>query len=268
MQTPLWHVLRTAAAKSTPTVCRSVAGRRFPFPKRSFHVAPGRRRQDEPTEPHELPEVARNHIIDQLLPPQSEGSQEGESQDESQEVTEGFSGVPPSPPGAKDPGPYGSASRRAYRNVKRPPSQPPQLPTWFIEGNVTLREENEANPKDVYQGGMLEQKARIQNDKTVDDPKSRRGEEITEAGESAEKDALYSIDTNVFTEIRHMLSAGLNIPRDPDNTSSARPHVVLHCPQEVGFFGPTAFSNHYDAYLDMEILITKIGRAVRSFWTC
>lgn len=273
MHTPAWQALRLAACKPKHGVCRFLVGRRFPTFKRSFHIAPARRRQDEPTEPPELPEAAQNHIVDQLLSPQPAGAQEVEAE----EVTETFNGTPPNLPSSKDPSPYGSASRRAFRNVKRPPTAPPQLPSWFIDGNVTLSEENGVNPADLHRGGSLEKldqklKIRIQNVRGEGEGQAPDSADSMDPHREAEKGALYSVDASVYLEVQDMISAGLNIPRDPDNASSARPHLVLHCPQEGGVFFLDYLVKHFALVSNADIVrvdaqdIAEIGgRYIRDF---
>ncbi|KAG7008157.1 hypothetical protein G7Y79_00007g022820 [Physcia stellaris] len=271
MHTPAWQALRLAALRHNPLVCRFIAGRRFPTSKRSFQSVPQRNRQDEPPEPSELPEAVQNHIVEQYLPPQSSEGQEVEAE----EVAESFGGTPPHPSNSKDPSPYGSASRRAFRNVKRPPATPPALPSWFLEGNVTLKEENGVNPADLYRGGSLEQlnrnlKTRIYNARVEEEGKTSPG--AADSAWKSEKDALYSIDASVYQEIRDMISAGLNIPRDPDNSSSSRPHLILHCPQEGGTYFLDFLVKHFALLSETDIVridaqdIAEIGgRYIKDF---
>lgn len=271
MHTPAWQALRLAARRPNLIVCRFIAGRRFPTSKRSFHIAPGRRRQDEPPEPSELPEAAQNHIVEQLLSQQSSEGQEVEAE----EVGESFSGTPPHSSNSKDPSPYGSASRRAFRNVKRPPTAPPGLPSWFLEGNVTLKEENSVNPADLYRGGSLEQlnqnlKAKLHNVGAEQEGKTPPG--ASDSAWKSEKDALYSIDASVYQEIRDMISAGFNIPRDPENSSSSRPHLILHCPQEGGTYFLDFLVKHFALLSETDLVridaqdIAEIGgRYIKDF---
>ena len=271
MHTPAWQALRLAARRPNTIVCRFIAGRRFPASKRSFQIVLQRRRQDEPPEPSELPEAVQNHIVEHLLSPQSSEGQEGEAE----EVAEGFSGTPPHPSNSKDPSPYGSASRRAFRNVKRPPASPPALPSWFLEGNVTLKEENGVDPADLYRGGSPEQlnqnlKAKIHIVGAEEERKTNPG--TADSAWKSEKDALYSIDASVYQEIRDMISAGLNIPRDPDNSSSSRSHLILHCPQDGGTYFLDFLVKHFALFSETDIVridaqdIAEIGgRYIKDF---
>ncbi|KAL8786373.1 MAG: hypothetical protein Q9195_008238 [Heterodermia aff. obscurata] len=248
MHSPVLITLRTAAGRTNSSACRHIAGRRFPISKRPFHVEQRRRQQNDPTEPSDVPETAQNHDFDHGPPSQPAENQEIESE----EVPERFNSAPPNTPSSTDPSPYGSAWRRAFRNHKRPPISPPQLPSWFIDGNVTLWEDNALGPAGLHPGGTgrpkLElsrslglflhglEKVPISTEAEGGDQAAPGAEYILPHDENSDEDALYSIDAAVYLELQRMISAGLNIPRDPDNASSSRPHLVLNCPQQGGTF--------------------------------
>ena len=256
---PALQALRAAACKRTPAPCLFLAGRRFPVSQRSFRAAAARKNQDEPPE---LPPGLQNHIVHEFTLRQA-SSEDPEA--DTEEVTGGPNGGPSNPPNPKDTGPYGSASRRALRNVKRPPISPPQLPSWFIEGNVMLRENSDVDLEELDHGKgpkkppfEREQSSTPTADtQTAADEKAGEEEVIAEATDTEkrpEKETLYSIDPNVWLEIHAMISAGIKVPRDPDNTSSTRPHILLHCPQDGGTFFLDHLVKHFAVRFNADLL--------------
>lgn len=262
---PAFQVLRAAACKRILAPCQFLAGRRFPASQRSFRAAAARRNQDEPPE---LPPGLQNHIVHEFTIRQASPE---DPEADSEEVTGGSNGGSSNPPNPKDTGPYGSASRRALRNVKRPPISPPQLPSWFIEGNVTLRENNDVDLEELDHGKGLEPiKKRAKPPSTraplttsttetqiSENGVEEKGEATAEATGSEkqpEKETLYSIDPNVWLEIHAMISAGINVPRDPDNASSMRPHIILHCPQDGGTFFLDHLVKHFALQFHADLL--------------
>ncbi|KAL8657915.1 MAG: hypothetical protein Q9226_001440 [Calogaya cf. arnoldii] len=103
---------------------------------------------------------------------------------------------------------YGSASRRAGRNIKKSNGIPPcHLPQRFLEQNVTIDYHETLAP-------------------------------LQSAVDRKERSAVPSIeelDLNVWLEIELMVRAGLEPPaasHDADAPFSAKQHLVLHCPRE------------------------------------
>ena len=260
---PVLQTLRAAACKRTSVPCRFLAGRRLSASQRFFRAAAARRSQDEPPE---LPPGLQNHIVHEFTLRQSSPE---DPEADTEEVTGGSNGGPSNPPNPKDTGPYGSASRRALRNVKRPPMGPPQLPGWFIEGNVTLRENNDVDLEELDYGKGLEaikkrakplpmrESSSMSNTEAQASEVRKEGEAAAEDVDSkkqSEKETLYSIDPNVWLEIHAMISAGINIPRDPENASSARPHIILHCPQDGGTFFLDHLVKHFALQFHADLL--------------
>lgn len=283
--TPALQALRAAACRRLPIPCRFLAGRRFPPSQRSFRATSARKRQDDPPEPSEIPEALQNHIVEEHTV--QEPPEDAEAAD-IEEVTENTNGAPSNPPNPKDTSPYGSASRRAFRNIKRSPLSPPQLPSWFIEGNVTLRESNEVDLEELDHGKNLEiMKKRVKALSTrelssisiaetgpLGEGKGVQTEANAEASNpeaSPERAALYSIDPNVWLEIHAMISAGINIPRDPES-ASPRPHIILHCPQDGGTFFLDHLVRHFAVHFHADLVridaqdIAEIGgRYIKDF---
>ena len=289
MQPSACHALRLVTSKSLLVPCRFLTGRRFPTSHRYFRAVPAQRRQDEPSDPPEVPEDVRN-IIHQFVPVQSQENTEAAAE----QVIENGQGPPSNGSSSKDAGPYGSASRRAFRNVKKPPPSPPQLPTWFLNDNVTLREHNDINPDDldvlrehrVRQEQVREIKAiarRIgkhdfssvtgpESTKAADNTPGEASVQNTNAEEQGSHKAFYALDSHIWLEVKAMIAAGLNIPRDSENASSMRPHIMLHCPQEGGTFFLDFLTQYLALSFDADLIridaqdIAEIGgRYIRDF---
>lgn len=146
--------LRALYKYSNLQACHFVAGRRFPIPKRSFHISRRRLQQNDPAKGSE---TAWTHVAEEpSKPPKADiNSQEVE------EVVDHADGGPYTPSKPVDRSNYGSGAKRAGRNIKRPIQLPPlQIPHWFVERNVVLREviSKEVNVRHV-QPKMLESSA-------------------------------------------------------------------------------------------------------------
>ena len=133
MHAPAWQALRALSSRSQYIPCRYILGRRYCITRRSFRTSPSKARDQDPSE---VPESAYQHVADLPAP-----LKEDAAIPEAEEVTEAFGGAPEPPTNGKDRSGYGSATRRAGRNVKRREVPPPQLPQWFLDRNVYLRED-------------------------------------------------------------------------------------------------------------------------------
>lgn len=101
--------------------------------KRSFLTSLRRRNQDDPTKGSE---PSLSHIYEELPTPPTAANFPKEA-----EEAVDADGGPYIPSKPIDKSNYGSASRRAGRNVKKVKELPPlQIPGWFLDANVILRE--------------------------------------------------------------------------------------------------------------------------------
>ncbi|CAO1604452.1 hypothetical protein XANCAGTX0491_008009 [Xanthoria calcicola] len=124
---------------------------------------------------------------------------------------------------------YGSASRRAGRNIKKPAEVPPcHLPRRFLEKNVTVG----------YREAVDELRASKQSavDKKVAWDTPRADWRFPDYSE-AEQLVFEQIDLrypHVLHEISLMVRAGLEPPAasHADAPFSAKQHLLLHCPRE------------------------------------
>lgn len=102
--------------------------------KRSFLTSLRHRNQDDPTKGSE-PSII--HVFEELPTPPKGPNVSKEGEDE----VEDADGGPYTPSKPIDKSNYGSASRRAGRNLKKVKELPPlQIPGWFLDANVILRE--------------------------------------------------------------------------------------------------------------------------------
>lgn len=105
-------------------------------PKRSFLTSLRRSNKDDPTKGSK---TSLSHTYEELpTPPQAANAPKG-----AEDAVEDMDGGPYSPSKPIDKSNYGSASRRAGRNIKKVKEIPPlQIPGWFLDANVILREAN------------------------------------------------------------------------------------------------------------------------------
>ncbi|KAL9039450.1 MAG: hypothetical protein Q9180_002522 [Flavoplaca navasiana] len=143
----------------------------------------------------------------------------------------------PESPGPGDPKPakpvdkahYGSASRRAGRNIRKPTDIPPcHLPQRFLEQNVIIGyretlDKNIASLRSVVGNGDG-------SDNTTVEPSLRDAF-------ADEQRAVHGIRKgypDVWNEIRFMVGGCLNPPASPHTSApfTVKQHLVLHCPRE------------------------------------
>ena len=245
MRTSIWRILQAIPSRSRPQACRFVAGRRLPFPQRSFHTSSSPRREENP------PDAAWSNFVEQPVdipnPEQTPFVQDF--------PTEDSNGAPDNPPKPKDRSNYGSASRRAGRNVRPREKIPPvHIPPWFLACNVILRGDRANAPKEdgsmtlIRLGDLAANQAaqsQAQNgaedtSSVVEAPKNQdsdgRHQETDEAPSSKSRPVTPLLDTINMLEISSIVSAGLQIPswERAEIAASPKPHVVLFCPKNGG----------------------------------
>lgn len=120
---------------------------------------------------------------------------------------------------------YGSASRRAGRNIKKPAEVPPcHLPRRFLENNVFVRFPFDAAsvPSGIDKKTGLDKKAALDTSRDAIEAEELFSDQI---------DLRYP---PVLLEIALMVRAGLEPPAasHADAPLSANPHFLLHCPRE------------------------------------
>ena len=152
----------------------------------------------------------------------------------------------------RDKSSYGSATRRAGRNIRRGREVPRiRIPDWFLERNITLFEER------VHNNELREHESTEAARSTKVTPKlwirTLSGklvstlEECAVPGHSVQRAAdrtseiermegAYEVDADVVREIDVMINAGLR----PSSTNQAagstasKPHLLLQCPTDGG----------------------------------
>lgn len=245
MRTSIWRILQAIPSRSRPQACRFVAGRRLPLSQRSFHTSPNPRREENP------PDAASSNFVEQpddiSNPEQTPFVQDFPTADPN--------GAPDNPPKPKDRSNYGSASRRAGRNVKPREKLPPvHIPPWFLASNVILRGDRADAPKKDESMTLIRlgdlaanQAAQGQAQNGVEDTSS-----VVEASENQDSDGHHQktdqapssksrpatplLDTINMLEISSIVSAGLQVPswERAEIAASPKPHVVLFCPKNGG----------------------------------
>ncbi|KAL8708561.1 MAG: hypothetical protein Q9220_006614 [cf. Caloplaca sp. 1 TL-2023] len=215
---------------------RRILKHRYTNPHRSLHSSP---RHLQLNYPPDVPEAARNHVAD--LPAQPLETVNGASSEA--ESLGGSGNDPEKPVKPVDKSNYGSASRRAGRNLRKLKEIPPfQLPNSFLLKNVILRErfddkfgrhQSETNtgdftpttdlslPQDESLLGVAARSAaKIPREPDIEFQQgSNPG--IPGLGGSPWEDEIYS---SVATGLRLPISAYAH------SRISARPHLVLHYP--------------------------------------
>lgn len=247
MRTSVWRTLRATSSRSRPHACRFVAGRRLCLSQRTFHASPSPRREEDP------PSAPWNQFVEQPIDAINL-EQTSVVPETTAEDPNGASDNPPKPT-SKDKSNYGSASRRAARNVKpREKLSPVNIPPWFLDRNVILRGDRaHARTKDgprtlVQIGGLsLDEVAPNEGQASTEHASPVNGASDTKGFDGSQRktdEGLFSksrpatplLDTINMREISSIVSAGLQVPswQRAETTASPKPHVVLFCPKNGG----------------------------------
>ena len=261
MRASAWRALRAVSKNQHPKSCRFVAGRRCPHSKQRFHTSPCLRRDDDPAEP----------TWNTVQEPPNELARPQETPIEADGLVYSPEGAPENPR-PKDRSNYGSASRRAGRNIRKVKELPPvHIPPWFLERNVRLREsqaqvrwnisptnrnvdENDLNPPSSASSITADGLAEPGSGNKSEDIKAsgNRSRETTgtvrkesnSTGDAAleptifvdeeAKTVPFQLDTSSMREIFSVVSAGLQVPQwqRAKVTASPKPHLVLFCPKD------------------------------------
>ena len=257
MRASAWRALRAVSKYKHLRACRFVGGRRIPQLNQRFHTCPNLRREDDPAKP----------IVNTVQEPPHELARPQEISTEAEGLLYSPEGAPESPR-PKDKSNYGSASRRAGRNIKKVKElSPVHIPTWFLERNVRLRESQaqvresivpaKGPPKDlkldnsvtaptVSERSLVEAEPETWSEERKESADVRGtgpGEneqpgDVTQAVtylmDEGAKSAPFQLDTINLKEISSVVSAGLQVPQwqRAELTASPKPHLVLFCPKD------------------------------------
>lgn len=235
MRASAWTTLLKASGRYHPQACRFVAGRRLPSQSQNaFHTSLSRQHEDDPTPSpllnSQAAEAPQDDNIKQTL---------------TNDLDDQGSGGPEKPPRPKDKSNYGSAARRAGRNIRRPKELPPVLvPPWFLDRNVVLQGAEQfevAALMPLFVNGPLETggSSALAASQNIEE----HGKDVEQADKRIYCDLPASLDGPEQTykfeminrrEIRTVARAGLRIPswQRSDTTSSQKPHFVLLCPKD------------------------------------
>ncbi len=235
MRASAWQALRATSVKRQHYPYRLRARLRPPHLQQSLHTSSTLGREDDPAS-----EAPGHTVID----PSSTGNGALDPKDIANAPDDG----PETPSRPKDPSNYGSASRRAGRNVKRTREMPPvHIPQWFSDRNVLLRESRASFPKDMIESLSSEQndsrKSRQELSGEVDVSSARAPKNpwnhFDDAIGRPLMDALSKMTKfypNIILETKLLIKAGLQIPdlQHADTISSTKSHIVLICPEDGG----------------------------------
>ncbi|KFY24354.1 hypothetical protein V493_05295, partial [Pseudogymnoascus sp. VKM F-4281 (FW-2241)] len=232
MHAAAWGALRTTRRPQLwRTTCRVIAGVRRPLPSRNFHrSAVAYRIPDDPADP-------------------KTGAENGTPKNATEEESNTAPEEPaPSEPVAKTDtvtggqrtkrGDYGSAARRANRNVRVKEVPPVVLPDWFLERNVRPSGAND----NVERILLLEDRTAPEKEQeSVKLASEKAGGEPAPTPEGTSEDATlgpdqkvrYSMKNIVFQELQSNIEATLSIrpPKGVDPKEIIRPDILLQCPQ-------------------------------------
>ena len=239
MRTSAWSVLLRATSSShIPRPCHPVVEHRL-APKSHFHTIPSFRREEDlsPTSYQDL-----EHVL-----PSGEASPEPV---DTEEIAEEGPGKPPKP---KDKSNYGSASRRAGRNIKRPKELPPvHIPPWFLSRNVFLQDSelqraHGSLSEELWTYNRRSQDSEIPEKKssTAEEHQSRASDPEHQTTNPSSDELLsnsadgpqiepYKLDLSNWREIFSIARAGLQLPswQRADNIASQNPHPLIFCPRD------------------------------------
>jgi len=239
MHVPIWQALRSLPRTSLPRSCRFVAGRRHPLATRSFHrSAVAYRNSEDPVAPSDSTWIRVAHDAAPKLDNTESLLQSADGPEPANTTTEGSQTT-------KDRSNYGSAARRAGRNVPKTKTLP-QVPVsvQFLEKNVSLQEELRAKPElldKVNSNVGLGATGRDGDIETEDTSKATQPS-ASPVGPKATNYLLrsnrYEINPDVWLEIRAHVATGLNMlsEQHPNSFPATKTHLLLHCPEDGGMF--------------------------------
>jgi len=262
MHAPAWQALRAVASRSKPTGCRFLGGRRYPSPRRSFRISHGRAHENDPSGKAQPPEAVWINVAEDV----AAKSKDEAAVPENEEVAESPGGSSPGASSPKDRSGYGSASRRASRNLRKKEIPPPQLPQWFFDRNVRLREVGsqtgdgtpleDGGPVDTSRSILSQSDHHPQSEsesvsQPTDSPAKPPASDLTP--EQPATNPIYTVDEHVLKEIIATVSAGLR-PSHDANAAAARSHLILHCPQDGGTYFLEGVINHVASLFEADVI--------------
>lgn len=232
MHAAAWGALRTTRRPQLWRTCRVIAGVRRPLPSRNFHRS-----------------AIAYRIPDDPAADPKRGAENGGPKNTAEEESNAAPEEPaPSEPVAKTDtvtsgqrtkrGDYGSAARRANRNVRVKEVPPMVLPDWFLEHNV-----RPSGSKDnVERILLLEDRTALEKEqesvepvtiKTGDEPALTPEEPVADSALGPDQKVRYSMKNIVFQELQSNIEAILSIrpPKGVDPKEIIRPDILLQCPQ-------------------------------------
>ena len=226
MRASAWSVfLRAANSQCSLQPCHYTASRRLTS-HNSFHTSTGRRREGD-NEPVPSQVYGTAQTGDEKLPEVKEIADEG----------------PEEPPPPRDKSNYGSAARRAGRNVKKVKELPPvHIPRWFLAKNVALYKnlrkpggfveaewDHEDQPNDE-ESPTDKNDQQLERDLISGDQDAQEKASVPAAKSSSDSTQLVG---HTLREVAAIVRASLQVPlsESQEFATTQKPHLLLFCPK-------------------------------------
>ena len=246
MRTLASVALKALLSQSKPSIGKIIVDRNRVPNSRLFVSSSRVQNQNDPANG---PERAWSHVAEE--PPTISRS---ESQKRDVEAVMDDAEGPPNPSKPRDLSGYGSASRRAGRNIKKSKElSPPKLPSWFLEDNVILRENISNQDKvhsiisggtepilpDEQSGAALPTSEQTGKTKRRNIGSSAEGQSLPEGRSTCRVEGQvgdYEFDQNILQEISSLVATGLRAHSDQNANSwtSSKSDLVLCHPKSGG----------------------------------
>lgn len=228
--------------------CRYIGARRYAICRRNVHSTQPLLRLDGSPK---IPEAVYSQQVDRISEPSEIRSTASPANGSS-----GGAGDPPD--GSGKPvarSNYGSALRRAARNLKKFPEIPRfELPQSFLQHNVVLWEDAPSETHSVtgtvvpvdtaFDPKVVASNENLENSPSAAQIAERKDSSNNHSGRADRP--VWRVDGRVIEEIESVMRANLQVParQGIKPTIAARPHLVLHCPRKGGIASMDAVIRH------------------------
>ncbi|MCJ1350089.1 MAG: hypothetical protein MMC33_000070 [Icmadophila ericetorum] len=251
------HRLGSLPRYASIRTCRRIAGRRFPPTSRAFRPGFSAKAPKPPSEdPANVTEPAWNHVqnssessVAEVRETQEEVVEDAETTNakplESEEV-EGGDSPAERVLRLRDKSNYGSAARRAGRNLRKVRDVPRYvIPGWFVDRNILpLRDlQKDQGPKlhmvkstDSTSSTISENALETENAKAASLIEKVPPDVLDNQLNESAQYGVYEIDGSIMTELSAMVAGVLPPPtnRYADSFPASKPHILLQSPKDGG----------------------------------
>lgn len=210
--------------------CRFIANRRYPIvaaPARRY-ISSSRRLLSAPQDPDDgRDSTSTGAAATDNIPPVNNVEGSARSDDQATKSTN-------KPSEKKEQSPYGSAARRAMRNVKQnKESNRPvaALPFWFFEKNLSLYFD-----EDPRAAQSMQQLMKITRSGSEEQTMAEGGEGDQPDSNGAQSESRYAITDALWEELRASVKAGMRLPPEKYamEPSAKKSHLMLQYPGNDG----------------------------------